>query len=142
MPHDHPHNDRPPHDHNHPPTHLHSHMAEDDAAIEVQALATQFIEGFRAASDKAAFLSIAGVPREIASESGGEALKLVDVAVTTEWAVGAASPAFGGGLSYLPYPGELIEERTNCALVYVSLTERRDVDLKVFIADRNRAATR
>ena len=130
MPHDH-----DPHDHNMPPTHLHSHMAEDDAAEEVQALSAQFIEGFKAASDKAAFLRLAGVPLEIESETGGEKLKLVDVSVKTEWAVGAASPAFGGGeLSYLPYPGDMIRERTNCALTYVSLTERRDVDLRAFVA--------
>ena len=133
MPHDH-----HPHDHNHPPTHLHSHMVEDDAAEEVRALSAQFIEGFRAATDKAAFLRLAGVPLEIESETGGETLKLVDVSVKTEWAVGAASPAFGGGgLSYLPYPGDMIKERTNCALTYVSLTERRDLDLREFVARKD-----
>ncbi|MCI4666182.1 MAG: hypothetical protein MRY74_15830 [Neomegalonema sp.] len=133
MPHDH------PHDHNHPPTHLHSHVGDENVAAEVQALSAQFIEGFKAASDKAAFLRLAGVPLEIESEEGGGALKLIDVSVRTEWAVGAASPAFGGGgLSYMPYPGDLIKERTNCALTYVSLTERRDVDLRKFIAQSAR----
>lgn len=114
--------------------HLHSHMAPDDEAAELQALSAQFMEGFAAASDKAAFLRIAGVPLEIESETGAAPLKLVDVSVTSQWQVGAASPAFGSAeLSYLPFPGDMIRERSNCAFTYVSMTERRDVDLRVFL---------
>lgn len=145
-PHDHPPHDHAPHDHSpHAPPgaghngpdeahHLRSHLSAEDEAAALQALSAQFIEGFAAASDKAAFLRIAGVPLEIESEGGGPTLKLVDVSVTSQWQVGAASPAFGSAeLSYLPFPGEMIRERTNCALTYVSLTERRDVDLRAFL---------
>lgn len=135
MPHDHPHGAG--HNHAHA-DHLHSHMAPDAASAEIAALASQFIEGFTAATDKAAFLRLAGVPLEIPSESGGAALKLVDVRIASEWRVGAASPAFGGGLSYLPYPGDMIHERVNCAFVYVSLTERTDVDLRQFLQGQTR----
>ncbi|MEL6977471.1 MAG: hypothetical protein AAGM38_02185 [Pseudomonadota bacterium] len=137
MPHDHPSHPHPA-GHNGPSDpahHLHSHMTPEDEAAELQALSAQFIEGFAAASDKAAFLRIAGVPLEIESETGGAKLKLVDVSVTSQWQVGAASPAFGSAeLAYLPYPGEMIRERTNCALTYVSLTERRDMDLRAFLS--------
>lgn len=136
--HDHPHGGR---GHNHspdgPPDHLHSHAPEAEASEALHALTAQFIDGFRTASDKAAYLRIAGVPLEIESETGGPMLKLVDVSVTSAWAVGAAAPAFGSAdLSYLPYPGDLIRERTNCSLVYVSLRERRDMDLREFLKPR------
>ena len=144
MPHDHFH---PPYDHFHTetggvghnreqaaPFHLHSHLSPDDEAAELQALTAQFIEGFAQATDKAAFLRIAGVPLEIPSQTIGAALKLVDVSITHQWQVGAASPAFGSDeLSYLPYPGDLIRERVNCVFVYVSLKDRQDVDLRAFL---------
>lgn len=145
-PHDHSHDHDHAHHHHHhhhapghnsragAPMHLHSHMSAEDEAAELQALSSQFIEGFASATDKAAFLRLAGVPLEIESETGGAVLKLVDVSVKTEWRVGAASPAFGSQeLSYLPYPGDLIRERVNCAFTYVSLRERRDVDLREFL---------
>jgi len=60
--------------------------------------------------------------------------------VETAWQVGAASPAFGSAeLSYLPFPGTMIRERTNCALVYVSKQERRDLDLREFMQQRRAA---
>ncbi|MBX2855594.1 MAG: hypothetical protein KTR21_11435 [Rhodobacteraceae bacterium] len=144
MPHDHFHSphDHQPRDtgglgHNHAgdaPYHLHSHLSSNDEADGLQALTAQFIEGFAQATDKAAFLRLAGVPLTIPSEANGADLKLVDVSITHQWQVGAASPAFGSSeLSYLPYPGDLIRERVNCALVYVSLTERQDVDLRSFL---------
>ena len=143
MPHDHPHH----HDHEHPhhhgpghnhahPDHLHSHMEPGDAAADLQALTTQFIDGFTAAKDKPAYLKIAGVPLEI---GGGDtpALKLVDVELRTEWEVGTASPSFGSReLSYLPFPGEMITERTNMGFVYVSMAEKRVVDLREFLRGR------
>lgn len=121
--------------HNAPARHLESHAPQRDEASDLQALSAQFIEGFRTASDKAAFLRLAGVPLEIESESGGPPLKLIDVSVSSQWSVAAASPAFGGGaLSHLPYPGDMIKERINCAFTYVSLKERRDLDLRAFLA--------
>ncbi|MEO1276337.1 MAG: hypothetical protein AAFV96_13430 [Pseudomonadota bacterium] len=132
MPHDH------PHTHNRPADHLHSHMGEQDAAAELQVLTTQFIDGFREARDKAAYLRLAGVPLEIADPQGGAPLKLVDVTLRTDWQVGSAAPSFGTReLSYLPFPGSMIAERTNLAFVYVSLDRRRDVDLRDFLATRD-----
>ena len=133
MPHDgHDHH----HHHNHAP-HLHSHVPEGDAAAETQVLAAQFIESWREAKDKAAYLRLAGVPLELPDGRGGPSLKLVDVTVTTEWQVGTASPSFGSrALSYLPYPGPMVTERTNMGFVYVSLEEKRVVDLRDFLAAR------
>lgn len=142
MPHDHPHHHHHdhahahPHDHNHAdPAHLHSHMADPDAAEALKVLAAQFIDGFRAAADKVAFLRLAGVPLEIPDDRGGPSLKLVDVSLATEWQVGTASPSFGSReLSYLPFPGSMVAERTNMGFVYVSLDEKRVVDLRAFLA--------
>ncbi len=127
--------------HNHTHDHLHSHMAPEDEAAELQVLATQFIDGFVQAADKAAYLRLAGVPFERPGASGATALKLVDVALTTEWQVGTASPSFGSReLSYLPFPGTMIRERTNMALVYVSMEEKSLLDVRDFLADRRQTA--
>lgn len=136
--HDHAHGHAHGHGHNHADgTHLHSHMDPADEAAELQILTAQFIDGFREARDKAAYLRIAGVPLEIADAAGGPNLKLVDVKLTTEWQVGTASPSFGSReLSYLPFPGEMIAERTNMDFVYVSLDAKRLVDLRGFLAAR------
>ncbi|PWR02534.1 hypothetical protein DKT77_11450 [Meridianimarinicoccus roseus] len=140
MPHDH----GPEHGHhhgpghNHPKTdHLHSHTKPDDAAADLQVLTAQFIDGFKQAADKSAYLRLAGIPFERPGVGGGTALKLVDVQLTTEWQVGTAAPSFGSReLSYLPYPGEMIRERTNMALVYVSMDEKSLLDIRQFLADR------
>ncbi len=120
--------------HNHAADHLHSHLKPEDEAADLQVLCEQFIDGFRTAKDKAAFLRIAGVPLEIADTDGGASLKLVDVALRTEWQVGTASPSFGSReLSYLPFPGEMIAERTNLAFVYVSSDRKEEIDLRKFL---------
>jgi hypothetical protein len=112
-------------------------MAGADEAEALRVLAAEFIESFRTAADKAAFLRLAGVPLEIADADGGPALKLVDVRLTTEWQVGTASPSFGSAeLSYLPFPGDMIAERTNLHFVYVSLRRRHEVDLRDFLRPR------
>ncbi|MEO0913660.1 MAG: hypothetical protein AAFY59_11840 [Pseudomonadota bacterium] len=129
MPHDH-----APHGHNHPEDHLHSHMHETDDAADLQLLTEQFIEGFVAAKDKMSYLRIAGVPLEIEAPGGGPTMKLVDVELKTEWQVGTASPSFGSReLSYLPYPGEMVTERTNMGLVYVSLEAKHTTDIRQFL---------
>ena len=135
MPHDHPRHHLHGPGHNHDDAdHLHSHMRAGDAAADLQVLASQFIDGFVTAKDKAAYLKLAGVPREIEADDGPP-LKLVDVSLTTEWQVGTASPSFGSTeLSYLPFPGEMVTERINMGFVYVSLREKRVVDLREFIA--------
>ncbi|WP_246149744.1 hypothetical protein [Tritonibacter litoralis] len=146
MPHDHPHD----HHHHHPDhhhhgaghnhahgDHLHSHMHAEDVAADLQVLATQFIEGFLQATDKASYLKLAGVPFERPSKDGAKALKLIDIELKTEWQVGTASPSFGSReLSYLPFPGEMVTERTNMALIYVSMDEKQTRDIREFLLER------
>lgn len=123
--------------HNHGNDHLHSHLKPEDEAADLQVLCTQFIDGFRAATDKAAYLAIAQIPQEIPCHHGGAPLKLVDVSLKTDWQVGTASPSFGTAeLSYLPFPGEMITERTNMAFVYVSARRREEVDLRQVLEAR------
>jgi len=121
------------HNHSHG-DHLHSHMPDADKAEELQVLTTQFIDGFVAAKDKMSYLRLAGVPLEIDAPDGGPSMKLVDVQLTTEWQVGTASPSFGSQeLSYLPYPGDMVTERTNMGFVYVSLQAKQVNDLRSFL---------
>lgn len=123
--------------HNHSHDHLHSHLPPEDEAAELQVLTDQFIDGFVQAKDKAAYLNLAGVPLERPGKASDSALKLVDVELKTEWQVGTASPSFGSReLSYLPFPGEMIRERTNMALIYVSMDERDALDIRDFLAKR------
>ncbi len=125
--------------HNHAHDHLHSHLPPEDAAAELQVLATQFIDGFVQAADKTAYLKLAGVPFERPGAGGATALKLVDVSLTTEWQVGTASPSFGSReLSYLPFPGEMVKDRTNMALVYVSSGEKSLLDIRDFLSHRKK----
>jgi hypothetical protein len=133
--HDHPHGHQ--HGHNAPHDHLHSHMHGPDRAAELQVLTEQFIDGFVQAKDKMSYLRLAGVPLERPGRDGGPGLKLVDVRLTTEWQVGTASPSFGSReLSWLPFPGEMITERTNMGLVYVSLDGIDVLDIRHFLAER------
>ena len=124
------------HNHEHG-DHLRSHMNPAEDAGDIQVLATQFIDGFVQAADKASYLRLAGVPFERPGTSGDKALKLVDVQLTTEWQVGTASPSFGSrDLSYLPFPGEMITERTNMSLIYVSMDEKSALDIRDFLLSR------
>ncbi|MEM9757137.1 MAG: hypothetical protein AAF914_14130 [Pseudomonadota bacterium] len=128
----------PPHGANHTTSdHLHSHVHDRDDATDLQVLTAQFIDGFVQASDKAAYLNLAGIALERPGQAGKAALKLVDVELRAHWQVGTASPSFGSReLSYLPFPGSMIRERTNLVLVYVSLEERLEVDIREVIAER------
>lgn len=124
------------HNHDHP-DHLHSHIPPEDEAAALQTLATQFIDGFIQAADKAAYLRLAGVPFERPGKGGAKALKLVDVELKTGWQVGTASPSFGSReLSYLPFPGEMVDARTNMGFVYVSMEEKQVMDLRDFLSAR------
>ncbi len=140
MPHDHPHDHHHHHGegHNHAHgEHLHSHMHDHDTAADLQVLATQFIEGFLQASDKTSYLKLAGVPFERPAKDGAKALKLIDVELKTDWQVGTASPSFGSReLSYLPFPGEMVRERTNMSLIYVSMDEKSTLDIREFLLKR------
>ena len=74
---------------------------------------------------------------EVPSPTGGKPLKLVDMAIESAWQLAAASPGFGGGeLNHMMFPGQMIDERVNCRLTYVSFAERRDVDLRDMLAER------
>lgn len=124
------------HNHSHG-DHLHSHMHAEDQVADLQVLATQFVEGFLQAADKTTYLKLAGVPFERPGKGGEKALKLVDVELTTDWQVGTASPSFGSReLSYLPFPGEMVQERTNMSLIYVSLDEKSILDIRDFLRQR------
>lgn len=134
MPHDHSHASL---GHNASADHLHSHMLPEDEATDLQVFTDQFIDGFVQAKDKMAYLRIAGVPTEIDAPDGGPTMKLVDVTLTTEWQVGTASPSFGSReLSYLPYPGEMVTERTNLGFIYVSLNAKQTVDLRDLMREK------
>ena len=143
MPHDRPPDDlishanthKKGHGHNHSNVeHLHSNINEDDAAADLQVLTIQFIDGFVQAADKTSYLKLAGVPFERPGQGGKKALKLVDVELKTEWQVGTASPSFGSReLSYMPYPKQLVRERCNMGLVYVSIDEKDTIDIRDFL---------
>jgi hypothetical protein len=126
--------------HNHADAdHLHSHLHDADEAADLQVLTAQFIDGFVQAADKASYLRLAGVPFERPGEGGSKALKLVDVELKTDWQVGTASPSFGSReLSYLPFPGEMVRERTNMSLVYVSMDEKSVLDIRDFLSLRKK----
>ena len=114
-------------------------MHHEDAAADLQVLAAQFIEGFLQARDKTSYLKLAGVPFERPGQGGDKALKLVDVELTTDWQVGTASPSFGSReLSYLPFPGPMVRERTNMSLVYVSMDEKSTLDIRDFLLSRKK----
>ena len=146
--HDHNHDHSHPHEHGHgqghnsadgAAQHLHSHLhgADEARREELQALCETFIEGFRRAEDKTSFLRISGIPFEQPG-ADGRSLKLVDVEIAAGYQVGTATPAFGTpDLVYLPFPGSMVRERTSVRFVYVSLTERRDVDLTQLMAGRS-----
>ena len=140
--HDHHDHDHAPHGagHNHShPDHLHSHMHGEDEAADLQVLATQFIDGFLQAKDKTSYLKLDGVAFERPGAGGDKVLKLVDVELKTDWQVGTASPSFGSReLSYLPYPGEMVRERTNMSLIYVSMDEKSTLDIRDFLQSRKK----
>ena len=128
--------------HNHPPEHpdLHSHPhADPQAAAPGQArdddslLADALMEGFETAEDKPSFLRMARIPSHLHGP-GGEALRLVDVELRYAYQVGTASPAFNAEeLVYMPFPASMIRERSDMIFVYVSLRNRRDVDLREMV---------
>lgn len=128
--------------HNHGAGPLHSHPKPEDGAADIQVLCDQFIEGFKEAKDKAAFLRIANIASEIPCRHGGPSLKLVDVALKAEWQVATASPSFGSReLSYLPFPGEMITERANLLFTYVSSARKEEVDLREILSERQSSGT-
>lgn len=95
---------------------------------EYHVIERAFIEGFRSAPDKRAFLQLARLPLEL--DDAGEPLKLVEVRIEDIHSVGTASPGFGSKeLVYQPLPGEMVTQRDRLTLVYVSATDRRELTL-------------
>lgn len=95
----------------------------------MQALSSSFIEGFRAADDKTSYLRLAGIPFHRTGKDG-LVQHLVDAAISSNWQIGTASPAFASKeLVYMPFPGSMVKDRTTMTFTYVSLTGRSDVDL-------------
>lgn len=130
------------HGHNHPPAekHLHSHPHDRPAAATTgelrdddALLADALMDGFDAAEDKASFLRMASIPFRL-DAADGQSLQLVDVELRYAYQVATASPGFNGGeLIHLPFPASMIRERATMVFVYVSLQERRDIDLAEMI---------
>jgi hypothetical protein len=101
----------------------------DDRDEPDRLLEAAFIEGFRAASDKQAFLALAGVPLEL-SQPAGLPLKLVDVIISDVFTVGTASFGFASReLVYQPLPGPLVADATRLSFVYVSADQRLELSL-------------
>lgn len=130
--HGHMHDHGPGHNHKHHHDHMHSHVHTDpgkERQDRLQALASSFIDGYRKADDKPAFLELAGIPQ---SREGSDGLKmhLVEAAIESKWQLGTASPAFAtGDLVHLPYPAAMVQEWEIMTFIYVSMTERADVNL-------------
>ena len=90
-----------------------------------------FVDGFRTAPDKRAFLQLARVPFELGP------LKLLDVRLDETFTVGAASRGFGSAeLVYHPLPGEMVARRLALVFVYVSATETREMSLADVLAEQ------
>lgn len=136
--HNHTHEHGRGHNHSHA-DHLHSHVhGNNDAAHaeDLKVLSTSFVEGFRGAEDKTSYLRLAGIPFQ-RKGTDGLTMNLVDATIKSNWQIGTASPSFGSReLSYMPFPGEMVEARESMIFVYVSLTERADIDLLTLLADR------
>ena len=98
----------------------HEHLHAAEAA---------FVEGFRAASDKQAFLTLARIPLELATPEG-PGLKLVQVVLEDTVEVGRASRGFASReLVYHPLPGKLVTSRTRLSFRYVSIARARELSL-------------
>lgn len=92
--------------------------AADEAAAAAE---RAFIDGFRAATDKRAFLELAQIPLEL-----GE-LKLMQVRIGDTYDVGSASPGFGQReMVYQPLPGMMICARTSLHFVYVTADRKEE----------------
>ncbi len=105
---------------------------------ELKILEEAFIEGFRHASDKLAFLRLGTVPLERAD--GG---KLVEVAFEECFEVGAVSPSFAmRGLVYHPLPNRLTKTRATLRFIYQSFDGRRNYGLAEILTERAQAIER
>lgn len=86
-----------------------------------------FVDGFRTAPDKQAFLHLAGIPYELEAE-GAPGLKLVEIRIDEIYEVGSVTRGFDSQeLVHHPLPTEMIHSHTGLTFVYVSTTERREL---------------
>jgi hypothetical protein len=105
---------------------MHDGPHEDDGAARLEAA---FVEGFHAATDKQAFLRLAGIPFDL-EHVGDPSFKLVEVHIAENWTVGAVSPSFGGAdLTHHPLPASMIENARVLSFVYVSAETSRSISL-------------
>jgi len=100
----------------------------------IHAAEAAFIEGFRAASDKQAFLTLARIPLELAVP-GGPGLKLVQVLLEDTVEVGRASRGFASKeLVYQPLPAPLVTSVTRLRFRYISAESVRELSLAEVLA--------
>ncbi len=96
--------------------------AEDLAALE-----QAFVQGFRAAPDRQAFLRLAGIPF-VRSLADGTTACLVAVRMLSETTVGTVAPGFAGGdLVHHPLPDSMMGAMESVIFRYRS--RNGDVDL-------------
>lgn len=94
-----------------------------EAADADRALAAAFIDGFRAARDKQAFLVLAGIPAAV--ERDGERLHLVEVRIDDRFVVGQVSRGFAtADLIHQPLPAAMVAAEADVHLVYVGPRQR------------------
>jgi len=111
------------------PCHAESeHGAEGERADAEAALARAFVEGFRAALDKQAFLALAGIPERI--ERDGERLHLVEVRIEDRFTVGQVSRGFASAeLVHQPLPAAMVEAAAVLEFAYVGPRRRLSLPL-------------
>ncbi len=108
---------------------------EEHASLE-----SAFIDGFREARDKPAFLRLARIPLEL--EAPGRAgLKLMQVVIEDAYEVGRASPGFGTReLVYHPVPVSRVSGIAQLRFRYVSADELRELTLAEVMTDHPAAS--
>ncbi len=101
---------------------------------DIRAAEAAFIEGFRAASDKQAFLMLVRVPVEVGVPDG-PGLKLVQVLLEDTVEVGRASRGFASKeLVYQPLPAALVTSATRLRFRYISAEAVRELSLAEVMA--------
>lgn len=93
-----------------------------------------FIDGFRKAPDKQAFLLLSRVALEL-DRDGAAGLKLVEVRIDETYGVGTVHPGFGSReLVHQALPGEMITRHERLSFVYVAMGERRTLEFREVLA--------
>ena len=99
--------------------------AMDDEGLHLMEHA--FIDGFRSAPDKQAFLLMAGIPYAL-DRGDAPGLKLVEVRIDETFEVGSVGRGFGSSdLVHNALPAEMIARRSDLKFVYVAADELRVV---------------